>query len=269
MTPADLDAVIAVVTETDGEDGEEAASDLAGDGVDGHFVLTLGDDPTPVGVTGFRHVPATERTSSLSWTYLAHAHRGRGHGRALLEHALGELRALGCRKVFVKVSDYVDPEDGAIYASAAALYEKLGFVRELTELDFHDVGENLIIHGLQLAADDGSEEPEIAEERAAIAFVGLREIDDSDGAYTFEWSAGRASLFRRGGGSFDRQDLMLGLEGVRKAGGRKVFLTFPSNLPAIHEPLRAAGFERTGRLHDYYERGLHELHFSHDLAGVP
>ena len=268
MTPDDIDAVVALIEDTDDEDGEEAARDFAGNGVADHFVVTLADD-VPIGVSGFRHVPATERTSSISWTYLARAHRGQGHGRALLEHVVGKLRELGCRKAFVKVSDYEDPDDGPLYKAAIATYESLGFERELTALDFHDEGENLIILGCTLAGNEGTERPEIAEEKAALEFVGLHEIADSDGAYTFEWTAAKSSLFARKRGGFDRADLMLGLEGVKKAGGRKVFLTFPANLPSIREPLKAAGFERVGELRDYYERGLDELHFSHDLSGVP
>jgi len=280
MAPDDVDAVVAIITDVDDEDGAEAATDFTEHGVDGHFVMTLGDDAAPAGVSGFRHVPATERTSWLSWTYLAREHRGQGHGRALIEHVVGYLRGARCRKVFVKVSDYVDPDEGPLYEAAIKTYETLGFTRELTAPDFHDERENLMIYGLPLAGNaagdgnDGEEAPDIAEERPALEFVGLHEIDDSDGAYTFEWSAGRSSLLGKLGSlgkraGFDKGDLMLGLEGVKRAGGRKVFLTFPSNLPAIHEPLKAAGFERIGQLDDYYERGLHELHFAHDLSGVP
>jgi len=92
----------------------------------------------------------------------------------------------------------------------------------------------------------------------------------------FEWSVARSwplagRIVGRGTGKragFDREDLLLGLAGVKRLGGRRVFLTFPSNLPAIAEPLRSAGFERIGQLEDYYERGLHELHFAHDLSGI-
>ena len=268
MTPADIDAVVAIITDVDDEDGAAAASDFAEEGgTDGHFVLTF-DDDVPIGVSGFHHVPATERTSSLSWTYLAREHRGQGHGGALIRHAVEHLREMGCRKVFVKVSDYVDPDEGPLYEAALRIYASLGFARELTARDFYDEGENLTIHGLCLAVADDPDAPPIAEERPAIEFVGLHEIADTDGAYTFEWTVGRSSLFKKRGG-FDRGDLMLGLEGVKRAGGRKVFLTFPSNLPAIRDPLQAAGFERIGQLEDYYERGLHELHFAHDLDGVP
>ena len=272
MRPDDIDAVVAIVAEFDAEDGEAAAADFAGDGVDGHVVLTLGDDDAPRGVAGYRHVPATERTSWLSWTCLAGAQRGLGHGRPLLEHTLERLRQAGCRKAFVKVSDYADPEEGPLYAAATAIYERLGFVRELTAEDFHDAGENLSILGRSFEEAGGpAPEGDVADEAAALEFVAVHEIADTDGAYSFEWTVPRRSLFGRRvgkGGGFDREDLVLGLESVKRAGGRRVFLTFPSNLPSIHAPLDAAGFRPIGRLADYYEPGLHELHFSHDLSGI-
>ena len=272
MTPDDIGAVVAIITGVEQEDGEAAAIDFAEGGVEGHFVLTLDGDERPLGVSGFRHVPATERTSWLSWTYLAEAYRGQGHGTALIAHVVETLRETGCRKAFVKVSDHEDPEEGAIYAAATKVYERLGFVEELKVADFYDDEENLSILGRSFDEHDAAGGPEIADEDAAIEFVGFHEIADSDGAYTFEWDAPKRSLFGRRvgrkGGGFDRDDLVLGLKSVRKAGGRRVFLTFPSNLPSIHEPLRAAGFKRLGRLEHYYEPGLHELHFVHDLTGL-
>lgn len=272
MRADDVDAVVAIVAETDEDDAEGAAATFAAEGVEGHFVVTAEDDDAPFGVSGFYHVPATERTSWLSWTYLVRGRRRQGHGGALMEHVLERLRGLGCRKAFVKVSDHADPDDGALYAGAVRVYERLGFARELEAPHFYDANESLLIYGL-LLDDEGSEEStEIASESAELEFVGLREIADTNGAYTFDWEAPRRSLLsRRVGrksGGFDREDLLLGLEGVVRAGGRRVFLTFPSNLPSIHEPLRQAAFEPIGRLRDYYEPGLDELHFVHDLSGI-
>ena len=47
--------------------------------------------------------------------------------------------------------------------------------------------------------------------------------------------------------------------------GRKIFITFPSNLPLIHLPLQEAGFKYIGELKNYYELGIHEMHFVHNL----
>ena len=105
------------------------------------------------------------------------------------------------------------------------------------------------------------------EEKPVIRFNGLHEIADSDGAYTFAWVV-QDSIKLFGKRSFSVDDLMLGLRSVKEAGGRRVFLTFPSNLPLIHKPLQAAGFKFVGQLTDYYERGVHEFHFTHDLSAL-
>ena len=134
-------------------------------------------------------------------------------------------------------------------------------------MDFYDDGEDQLILGLLLQpAEDGADpHPGIKPEKPAIQFRTAFEIADSDGAYSFEWYAeGKLSLFKSS--NFSQEDLEIGLDAVRKEGGRKVFLTFPSNLPLIDDPLRAAGFELAGKLSDYYEPGLDELHYTHDLS---
>ena len=68
--------------------------------------------------------------------------------------------------------------------------------------------------------------------------------------------------------SFSLEDLNIGLNDVKDLGGRKVFITFPSNLPLIHQPLQQAGFKYVGQLRDYYEEVIHEMHFSHDLKTI-
>jgi len=263
MQPSDLDPVIKFIDAFDDDDGESAKSDFEQSGIDDHFVLEI--DNEVIGITGYNHVPATERTSFLSWTYVAEDHRGSGHGRRMLTELIEQLREMGCRKLYVKVSDYNDPEDGDIYGPALKLYQSLGFKLELTGVDFYDAGENQLILGMMLQQAPDDERPEIKTEKAALQFRTAFEIADSDGAYSFEWYAeGKFSLHRTS--NFTAEDLTIGIEEVRKMGGRKVFLTFPSNLPLIEEPLRDAGFELSGRLTDYYESGLDELHFTHDLS---
>jgi hypothetical protein len=73
-------------------------------------------------------------------------------------------------------------------------------------------------------------------------------------------------LFEKRG--FSAEDLIIGLQEIKKRGGRKVFLTFPGNLPLVHEPLVNAGFKFMGELASYYEPGLSELHFSHNLDNI-
>ena len=273
MRPDDVEAVVAIITDVEEEDGEAAAADFAEEGGRGSFRAhprRRGHAARRVRVSPC----AGDRAHLLAVVDLSRRGVPGAGARlsALVAHVVETLREAGCRKAFVKVSDYHDPDEGDVYAAARKVYERLGFVEELRAADFYDEGENLSILGRGFGDEDAAETPEIADEKADIEFVGFQEIGDSDGAYTFEWAAPKRSLFgRRVGqksGGFDRDDLVLGLESVRREGGRRVFLTFPSNLPSIHEPLREAGFEKVGQLTDYYEPGLHELHFVHDLSGI-
>jgi putative acetyltransferase len=70
-----------------------------------------------VGTVGLHPLGATR--VELRKMYLAPEHRGRGHGRALLDHALAEARRLG----FVRV----ELETSGALAAAIALYRRYGF----------------------------------------------------------------------------------------------------------------------------------------------
>ncbi|MCK4710483.1 MAG: hypothetical protein KAU21_17850, partial [Gammaproteobacteria bacterium] len=135
---------------------------------------------------------------------------------------------------------------------------------------FYDEGESQYILGLNIqnpGIDDTDDEPVIEDEKPIIRFNGLHVIAETEGAYTFSWEV-KDSKRLFGKRSFTVEDLQLGLQGVKSDGGRKVFLTFPSNLPLIHKPLQAAGFKYVGRLANYYDNGVHEFHFSHDLNNI-
>lgn len=264
MEMRDLPTVLRIIEQHDEDDYEAAESDYHQSGLDNQFVMEI--DGKVVGVTGYREVTATDKTAWLSWTYLDEQHRGTGKGKAMISELLEGLRERGCRKVFVKLSDYQDPEDGAIYAQALKTYQSLGFVQELIGYGFYDEDENQLILGLGLQEQVNDDALEIEEEKPAIRFNGLHEIAETEGSYTFNWTVKEKSFF--GKRSFSVDDLRLGLETVKERQGRKIFLTFPSNLPLIHAPLQAAGFKYVGKLTDYYESGIDELHFTHDLSNV-
>lgn len=275
MHMSDLSPVLNIINAHDEDDGESAETDYQNNGVEHQYVLTIGDNV--IGVTGYRPIEATDETYWLSWTYLEKAYQGRGFGKLMLSQLFDLLSNKGARKIFVKVSDYKDPELGSIYHNAFKTYESLGFTEEVINNDFYDEEENQHILSLTFnvdadfadsdfednEADDNS--PKIMDEKPVIRFNGLYEIAETDGAYTFAWTVKKKKGFfdKR---NFSTEDLIIGLENVKNEGGRKVFLTFPSNLPLIHTPLQAAGFKFVGRLADYYEQGVHEFHFSHDLT---
>lgn len=260
----DLRKVLKIIDAYDDDDAEAAEADYQDSGFDHQYVLE-GDDEKIIGVTGYRVVEGCDRSHWLSWTYIDKAHRGKGHGKKMVLELLETLRASDGRKIFVKVSDYEDPEEGKIYERAFKMYESIGFAVEVTTNDFYDEDENQRIMGLELQPPQ--EEAEVQDEKPVIRFNGMHEIAETEGSYTFEWIVKeKAGLF--GKRSFSVEDLQVGLNAVKNEGGRKIFLTFPSNLPLIHKPLQAAGFKYVGQLTDYYEQGVHEFHFTHDLNNI-
>ena len=255
MQKKDLKAVLAIIDGHDDDDAEAAEHSYKQQGIEGQFVYRI--EGRIAGVTGYRAIAGSDRSCWLSWTYLEKSLCGQGHGRRMMDALLPELKRLNVRKMFVAVSDYVDPEDGPIYAPALALYKSLGFTMELTLPDYYDEGEAEMILGRRLRPR--KEDVDIQEENDPIRFHQVDEIAETDGAYVFGWEVG-------GDKPFTAADLDIGVQAVRKKpGARSVYVTFPGNLPMIHAPLKEAGFDNIGRLVDYYEDGVDELHFVYYL----
>jgi len=268
MYMSDLQQVLSIINDVDEDDAESAEADYQQEGFENQYVLEV--DGTVVGFFFYHDVGATDNTYWLSWTYLDESVRGQGLGKGMLNDLLDKLRNANGHKIFVKISSYEDPKDGRIYERALKMYQSRGFQTEVVSEDFYDDDEDQLILGLGLQADGGDAPDDalkVQEEKPVIRFNGLHEIADTDGAYTFSWIV-QDSIKLCGKRSFSTADLLLGLQSVKEAGGRRVFLTFPSNLPLIHKPLQAAGFKYVGRLTDYYERGVHEFHFTHDLLDL-
>ena len=262
MYMSDTASVVDIITEHDEDDGEAAEAELQDEGIEGQYVLVDGD--TVLGISGYREVENCDETYYLSWVYLDKRHRGHGLGKKMLGDVLDRLRDKDARKIFVKVSDFeVDGEN--IYATALKMYQSFGFKIEVVGEDFYDDGESQTILGLELKPQ--SEDLAVADEKPVIRFNGLFEIAETEGAFTFAWTIEKSAGFF-GKRSFTPEDLEVGIRSVKEQGGRKIFLTFPSNLVLIHRPLQAVGFKYVGQLKDYYEEGLHELHFSHDLENL-
>ena len=266
MYLGDLRKVLQIIDDHDEDDAEAAKIEYEDEGFDHQFVLEI--DEQVVGVTGFRTIEATDKSCWLSWTYLAKEYQGKGHGRTMLTLLLEKLSDINCRKIFVKVSDYNDPEDGKIYEKALQLYQSIGFVKELVNKDFYDDGENQIILGMEMDKDSQKkleEHEKIREEKPIIRFNGIYEIAETDDAYSFRWEVLKAKkIFSKR--NFTAEDLMIGINAAKAKEGRKVFITFPSNLPLIHIPLQSTGFKLCGKLSHYYEEGVHDLHFTYDLG---
>jgi ribosomal protein S18 acetylase RimI-like enzyme len=258
MQEADIAAVVALITEHEEDDGEEAEKDYrATGGVQDQFVFE--DNGEMIGVTGFLTPPSCDRTHWLSWTYVRKDRTNQGYGRTIINELMEYLRQQGGRKLFIKVSDYVSEEGEDIYAAALHLYQSLGFKLEITLKDFYDAGEAQMILGQHLKPIDvGDAQFAVQDESVPIQFNSVYEIAETNGAYAFSWH-------EKGEALFTVEDVELGLEKVREEGGRAVFLTFPSNYCGLSEVLLKAAFTQAGILQDYYEDGEHEDHYVYYL----
>ena len=256
MQSDDVDTVIAIIasqSEEDAEEAEEGYREVGG--IMDQYVME--HEGSVIGVTGFVSPPGCDQTYLLSWTYVHKNHAGKGHGRKMLTELLSLVKEKGGRKIFVKVSDYVDGNDkehGAIYAAALHLYQSLGFKIELTHKDYYTEGEAQMILGLRLK--DATPSGVIEQENCPVQFNSIFEIDETDDAYSFGWHDEGANMFIQ-------SDVEIGLDQVRKDEGRAVFLSFPSNFVGVGDLLLASGFVNSGVLDDYYEDGIHEQHFTY------
>ncbi|MEE9310755.1 MAG: GNAT family N-acetyltransferase [Cocleimonas sp.] len=254
MQSEDIDAVLKVIDSQDEDDAEEAEPSYREiGGVLDQYVME--QDGKVIGVTGFSMPTGCDDTYWLSWTYVHDDYANKGHGRKMLTELIELIKQKGGRKLFVKVSDYVDDEDGAIYAAALHLYQSLGFTIEITHKEYYDKGEAQIILGLRLKDKTNA----IAQaEDCPVTFNSVFEISDTDDAYSFGWHD-------EGEETFTEDDVKIGINQVREDEGRAIFLSFPSTFVGIKDTLLSAGFSNSGILDDYYEDGVDEQHFTYHL----
>lgn len=85
----------------------------------GGWFVVLVDDDRVVGTAGAR--PGPPSTCEIKRVYLLPEYRGRGHGRALVEHLLDKMADAGCREV-IAWSD-------VRLMTAHHVYVRLGFER--------------------------------------------------------------------------------------------------------------------------------------------
>lgn len=254
MHPEDIPKVFAVIESQDDDDADEAMADYQQiGGVMDNFVMEVND--RVIGVTGFATPPGCDETHWLSWTYVHDDYANQGNGRIMLTELIQHLKDKGGRMLFVKVSDYVDEEDGAIYAAALHLYKSLGFEEQLIHKNYYDDGESQIILALRLKEVSANQNL-MNEEDFPIQFNALFEIAETDGAYSFGWD-------EEGEAMFTQADVEVGITQAEKDKARAVFLSFPQNYSKVNQTLLASGFKQSGILKDYFEDGVHEEHFTY------
>lgn len=263
MAKTDINSVVDIIGSHDEDDGEDALSDFKQYGIELLWVAEI--DLNVVGVSGYREVPDSFGSGWISWTYVHQNHRRKGVGKKIFQRTIDEATGAGAQKLFIKVSNYIDDTGLSIYEAATKMYETFGFECEIVSKDFYDIGEDQFIYSKNLIPLE-STNIEKENEKPVVRFVDIYEISETEGAYSFKWEVQNKTLVNRR--SFSVNDLLIGLRAVENQGGRIVFLTFPSNLPLIHSPLVEAGFKFVGELKDYYEPGVHEMHFVHRLDGL-
>ncbi len=254
MQPEDIRPVFEVIESQDEDDAEEALEGYQEiGGTMDNFVLEA--NGRVIGVTGYAMPPGCDETYWLAWTYVHDDYANQGNGRIMLNELIQHLKDKGGRMLFVKVSDYVDDEDGAIYAAALHLYKSLGFKEQLVHKEYYDEGESQTILSMRLNEAPASE-PEVTDENCPVQFNAVFEIAETDGAYSFGWHDEADAVFTQ-------EDVEIGIQQARKDEARALFLSFPQNYSKVNQTLLASGFKQSGTLKDYFEDGIHEDHFTY------
>jgi putative acetyltransferase len=106
------------------------ALDVAGLLADGVSFFSVREDGRLLGVGALRHIDGSH--AELKSMHTAEAARGRGVGRAMVEHLLGVARARGYRRVSLETGSM------AAFAPARALYASVGFVPCAPFADYPD-----------------------------------------------------------------------------------------------------------------------------------
>jgi len=254
MTSADVPMVLEIIKAHDEDDYNTAKASFAR-GIADHYILTYEEEI--VGTTGASYADGTDSAWWLSWTYLNENYRGGGLGSLMLKTLISKLEEVDARKVFVNVSDYVDINRGAIYSAALKAYKRVGFEEELRHKDYYDRNESLIVLGLRLKQQHGNGPVAESDQRACV-IVDCDEISDTDDAYLIDWE-----FTQRAGATNDDIRKLLGR--IARWEGRVAFVGVAADATRVIELFTNNGFIEDGRLSDFYEDGLDDVHLRYDL----
>lgn len=243
LLPDDIPRALEIIGQHD-EDDLEWAQESYGQCLDGQYVLR--HEGAVVGVTGFR-IDAS--IAWISWTYLDENVRGQGLGHVMLGELLEAMSALPIRKAFVSTSDY--SEDGVqLYGAAIKLYQDLGFRQEVYHRDYYEEGEGMIIFGRPF----GGAPSEQAETPAGMVLKGFEQVDETEDSYFIDWEPSDKPIL------FAPRDLFELYLSAMKAGGRNVYISFPSDvMPRLQDHLQKCSLVEEGRLEDYHGPGVAEV----------
>lgn len=251
MNPGDIPIALQIIEDHDEDDFEEAQQTY-NRGLDGQFALL--DKGRVVGVTGAKPIPNTDRSYGISWTYLQRNLIGQGLGRFMLDSLVEYMQSEGGRKAFVTSSDYYDPELRDIYRDAHDAYRGAGFVEELRHPHYYDRDETMLGFGMRL---EPKIDAAVEMNESNIKLTDIDEIPECDGAYWLAWELGDPGT--------DPAGFRKIVEQVADWDGRVIFMAFPSDLVRSRDFAFQGQFREEGRLLDYYEDGVDEVHYRFDL----
>lgn len=253
MKNEDISDVLEIIYDHDEDDGEWAEKTFAESGVTDQYVVTY--EGEVAGSTGISYADGTDGTYWLSWTYIDSDHQSQKIGTTMLLMLFDILKDKKARKIFVSLSDYIDPEDGALYKKAIKLYKAAGFKEEIVHQDYYEPGESEMIYGCTLCQPlPGRNE----DDSRGIVLGDIFEVDETEDVYAIDWQ-------HEGSECFTESDLSACLEVAKNKDARSVFISFPSNAANVIEPLKSAGFSPCGMLEDFYKDGLHEFQFRYNF----
>jgi hypothetical protein len=256
LTEAEVNAVLEIIRQSDEDDFELARESFAEGDLEGQYVLT--EDGKVKGVTGFEYIDGTDNSYWLTRTYLDTQLRAQGFEPPTILELLNVLTQRGARKVFVNSVYSAGSKKAARYSEERECYQSLAFTLELNYNDYFPAGESRLTYGRRVGSLYAAR-PVFEPDTRGVELLGIAEIDETQGGYFVEWD------YTDSGTIFGVEDLNNTTGKARSAKARYLFIGLPSNLPQVDEVLQEAGFRECGRLIDFYEDGIDEVHFRIDL----
>ena len=253
MAASDVSVALRIIHDY-GEDDAEEARETYERGIEGQYCLC--ENRAVIGVVGAKHIPDTDGSFGLSWTYLQRDQRRSGKGMRMLNWLIEIIKEQEGRKVFVQASDFVDPVEGDVYRDARDAYIQVGFTQELRQPEYYAPNEALIVYGMRL---EPRQVVDVVLNLNDIKLTDVDEIPETNDSYWLAWE-----LVEQGQGT-KPQDFQRIIGEVRGWGGRTIYMAFPSDVANASTLLTAARFKTSGRLLDYHEDGIDEVHYRYDI----
>lgn len=176
----------------------------------------------------------------------------------MLVKMIEKLREWNARKVFVSTSDYVDLSRGQIYRDAMAAYQRLGFQEEVKNLNFYERNESRIVMGLRLAPEKKLDKMPPPDTRGIEVF-GITDIPETEDACMVDWE------FIDDDDGATAEDIEHVINEAGRQRVRVLFTSCGSDAAEAISVFRSAGFMEEGRLVDFYEDGIDDVHLRYDI----